>query len=97
MDTTRPGSEGMEVLQPFATDHRRGRVVRRGLYAMMGGLLAWFTGYLGGHFPLAYGVGRGELQQIDTLIEEGLLNPVQTPDGRRLRHSEALAVHHLGG
>lgn len=113
---------------------RRGSHLVGVLYAMTGGLLAWFTGYLGGHLSLAYGVGCGErggvgrdgslvglsadgqapgdelvdeitactiigvpLQQIDTLIEEGLLNPVQTPDGRRFRHSEALAVHHLGG
>jgi uncharacterized membrane protein len=113
---------------------RRGSHFVGVLYGMTGGLLAWFTGYLGGHLSLAYGVGRGErggvgpelplagpsgdgrapgdelvdeeqartiigvpLQQIDTLVEEGLLNPVQTPDGRRFRHSEALAVHHLGG
>lgn len=37
------------------------------------------------------------LQQIDTLIEKGLLNPVPTPDGPRFRQSEALAVRHLGG
>jgi hypothetical protein len=36
-------------------------------------------------------------QQIDIMVEQGLLHPVPTPTGQRFRRSEALAVRDLGG
>ena len=39
---------------------RRGRHLQGASLGLIGGLLAWFTGYLGGHLSFARGVGVGQ-------------------------------------
>lgn len=105
---------------------RRGRHARGVLWAMAGGLLAWGTGYLGGHLSFGRGAGIGErgfehdghgeveehllaapeaasllqvpVEQVDALVDEGLLTPIDHDRGdRRFRESEVRAVRLLGG
>jgi uncharacterized membrane protein len=41
------------------SSRRNGRYGRGRLFGLAGGLLAWYTGYLGGHLSLGRGVGQG--------------------------------------
>lgn len=105
---------------------RRGRQVRGVLWALAGGLLAWVTGYLGGHLSFGRGAGVGirgielapgepfaerliaapeaasllqvPVEQVETLVDQGLLTPVDHDGGERsFRESEVRAVRLLGG
>ncbi|MDQ1379590.1 MAG: hypothetical protein QOJ71_309 [Actinomycetota bacterium] len=52
------------------SSRRKGRYGRGRLFGVAGGLLAWYTGYLGGHLSFGRGVGQG-LRGLDLDDDHG--------------------------
>jgi uncharacterized membrane protein len=67
------------------SSRRDGRYVRGRAFGLVGGLLAWYTGYLGGHLSFGRGVGQG-LRGIESADDQHVdLSEADGMDVDRLR------------